>query len=142
MTMKPEPQGSILYDASCGACSRWVSFWTPTLERHGFTVSPLQSPWVPSHTGLPETELLDDVRLLHPDGRLTSGPDVYRYVMRRIWWSYPGYLLSLLPGLRTVFDWAYRTFARHRAAFSATCGLKSRSDAHWPTNPSSRRGHG
>jgi predicted DCC family thiol-disulfide oxidoreductase YuxK len=140
--MKPEPQGSILYDASCGICSRWVSSWTPTLQRHGFAVAPLQSPWVPSHTGLKETQLLDDVRLLRPDGRLTSGPDVYRYVMRRIWWAYPGYLLSLAPGFRQLFDWAYRTFARHRGAFSASYGLESRSDVPGDKNPSSRRSHG
>lgn len=140
--MKPEPQGSILYDASCGICSRWVSSWTPTLQRHGFAVAPLQSPWVPSHPGLKETQLLDDVRLLRPDGRLTSGPDVYRYVLRRIWWAYPGYLLSLAPGFRTVFDWAYSTFARHRGTFSASCGLEAPSETRRPENPSSGRGHG
>jgi predicted DCC family thiol-disulfide oxidoreductase YuxK len=137
-----DPQGSILYDASCGICRRWVSSWTPTLRRYGFTVAPLQDPWVASRTGLTDGELLDDVRLLHPDGRLTSGPDVYRYVLRRIWWAYPGYLLSLTPGVRRLFDWAYRTFARHRGAFSASCGLASPSDVSWSESASSRRSHG
>jgi predicted DCC family thiol-disulfide oxidoreductase YuxK len=137
-----EPRGFVLYDASCGICRRLASAWTPTLQRYGFTVAPLQSPWVPSRTGLAQAELLNEVRLLQPDGRLTSGPDVYRYLMRRIWWAYPGYLLSLAPGFRAVFDWAYRAFARHRATFSARCGLEAAPDAHWSENPSSGRGHG
>jgi hypothetical protein len=112
------------------------------LQRHGFAVAPLQSPWVPSRTGLTDADLLDDVRLLQPDGRLTSGPDVYRYILRRIWWAYPGYLLSLAPGFRQLFDWKYRTFARHRGTFSASCGLESRSDVPCDKNLSSRRSHG
>jgi hypothetical protein len=48
---------------------------------------------------------------------------VYRYVMRRIWWAYPLYLLSMVPGLSRVFDWSYRTFARNRTVISASCDL-------------------
>jgi hypothetical protein len=69
--------------------------------------------------------LLTDLRLLHRDGSLTSGADVYRYVMRRIWWAYPLYLLSVTPGLRKAFDWGYRTFAQHRMRISASCGVPS-----------------
>jgi hypothetical protein len=56
---------------------------------------------------------------------MLSGAEVYRYLMRRIWWAYPFYLLSKLPGLSLLFDWAYRSFARHRMHISATCGLRS-----------------
>jgi hypothetical protein len=86
-------------------------------------VAPLQSSWVPEQTGLPLGTLLTDIRLLHPDGTLTSGPDVYRYVMRRLWWGYPIFLLSNVPGLRKLFDWSYRTFARHRKEISTSCGI-------------------
>lgn len=94
--------GWVLYDGSCGVCARWV------IDR----------------TGLAPQALLEDLRLLHADGRLTSGADVYRFVMRRLWWAYPLYLLSVLPGGRQVFDWGYRTFARHRLRVSAACGLE------------------
>jgi predicted DCC family thiol-disulfide oxidoreductase YuxK len=72
-------------------------------------------------TGLGQDVLLRDIRLLHRDGRIISGSDVYRYVMRRTWWTYPLYLLSVTPGLRSAFDWGYRTFARHRIRISAQC---------------------
>jgi predicted DCC family thiol-disulfide oxidoreductase YuxK len=66
---------------------------------------------------------MQDIRLLHEDGRITSGADVYRYVMRRVWWAYPIFLLSVTPGLRGLFNWCYRTFARHRSQISSKCGL-------------------
>jgi predicted DCC family thiol-disulfide oxidoreductase YuxK len=115
------PAGWVLYDADCGVCSRWVPSWEPTLQRRGLAIAPLQSPWVQERTGLPPADLLSDIRLLQPSGRLLSGPEVYRYMMRRIWWTYPLYLLSNVPGLSQLFDWAYRTFARHRMRISASC---------------------
>ena len=66
---------------------------------------------------------MSDIRLLGVDGSLLSGADVYRHLMRRIWWAYPLFLLSKLPGLSQGFDWAYRTFARHRMRISTSCGL-------------------
>ena len=119
-----EPRvGWVLYDADCGVCSRWTASWTPTLERLGLTIAPLQSPWVSDRTGIALSDLLSDVRLLENNGSLISGADVYRYVLRRIWWAYPLYLLSTAPGLSRAFDWIYRTFARHRMRVSAGCRL-------------------
>lgn len=115
--------GWVLYDADCGVCSRWVPAWAPWLERSGLTIAPLQSSWVPDRTGLTPGDLLSDIRLLELDGTLYSGADVYRYLMRRIWWGYPLYLLSRTPGFRQLFNWAYRTFARHRMRISASCSL-------------------
>lgn len=120
----PTVAGWVLYDGSCGICSRWVPFWATTLRHLGLDVAPLQSAWVLERTGLPLAVLLEDLRLLHADGRLTSGADVYRFVMQRRWWAYPLHLLSVMPGGRPVFDWAYRTFARHRLQVSAVCRLE------------------
>jgi predicted DCC family thiol-disulfide oxidoreductase YuxK len=46
--------------------------------------------------------------------------------MRRIWWAYPIYLLSMLPLLRYLFDGAYRAFADNRYHFSRSCELPVR----------------
>jgi hypothetical protein len=83
----------------------------------------LQAPWVAARLPLPADEILRDLRLLLPDGSWIVGANVYRYVMRRIWWAYPFYLLSIAPIFRAVFDWSYRNFALHRHVFSRTCGL-------------------
>lgn len=115
--------GWVLYDGACGVCSRWVPFWAPTLRHIGLDVAPLQAAWVGERTGLSPDELVLDLRLLHVDGHLTSGADVYRYVMRRRWWARPLHLLSILPVGRQLFDWGYRTFARHRLRVSAVCRI-------------------
>ena len=123
LTSRQPRTGWVLYDGDCGLCSRWARSLGPTLARHGFAIAPLQSPWVQERTGLDLAELLTDLRLLRADGGLVAGANAYRYVMRRIWWAYPLYLLSIVPGIGWVFDWGYRAFARNRMRISATCGL-------------------
>ena len=117
-------KGWVLYDGACGICSRWVPRWGATLARLGLAVAPLQSTWVEERTRLTREDLLTDIRLLQTDGDMISGADVYRYVMRRIWWAYPVYLTSVTPGLSAAFDWGYRTFARHRMRISSSCVLR------------------
>jgi predicted DCC family thiol-disulfide oxidoreductase YuxK len=117
------PIGWILYDQSCGFCRNWVPFWEPALRRRGFAIAALQEEWVRDQLKLPPDEWLNDLRLLLSDGRHLAGAEVYRFAMRRIWWSWPLYLLSILPGGRQLFDYSYRTFARNRHRVSAACGL-------------------
>lgn len=112
--------GWVLYDADCDFCSRWVRRFARTLERRGFRLAPLQADWVREQLRLEDEELLADIRLLLPDGRQVAGADVYRHCMRRIWWAWPLWLLSILPIKRNLFDWAYRTFARNRHCASGS----------------------
>ena len=117
------PAGWVLYDDSCGFCRQWVPYWSGTLSKRGFSIAPLQSAWVQERLNAPGDELLDDLRLLLPEGRQVRGAAAYRYVMRRIWWAYPLYVLSVTPLLSLVFDKAYRSFAVNRHRFSRACGL-------------------
>ena len=75
---------------------------------------------------LPSDVLVTDLRLLLSDGAQLAGADVYRYVMRRLWWTYPFYLLATTPGLRRLFDAAYRAFADNRHRVSAACRIDAR----------------
>jgi predicted DCC family thiol-disulfide oxidoreductase YuxK len=106
--------GWVLYDDACGFCRTWVPRFAATLAKRGFGIAPLQADWVREKLQLSEDELLQDVRLLLPNGDQIAGADVYRYCMRRIWWAGPIWLFAVLPGGRQVFDWSYRTFARNR----------------------------
>jgi predicted DCC family thiol-disulfide oxidoreductase YuxK len=120
----PVPEnGVLLYDDSCGICRHWVLRWSRTLRRNGFEVAPLQSDWVPEKLNIRAGALTEDVRLLLPDGRQIQGADVYRYAMKRIWWAYPVYLLSVTPLLHFLFNGAYRAFADHRHRVSRLCGI-------------------
>ena len=116
-------KGWVLYDGSCGFCSRWVPFWESTLRKRGFHIAPLQSDWVAGNCNLSQEELTSDLRLLLSNGEQLRGAEVYRYLMRRIWWATPVYLLSVLPLLRTLFNAGYRAFADNRYWISRTCHL-------------------
>lgn len=118
--------GWLLYDAPCGFCSRWVPRWSGVLRRRGFHIEALQAPWVAEKLPLPYEELVSDIRLLLTDGSDLQGAEVYRYVMRRIWWAWPIYFLSTLPLLRTIFDGAYRRFADNRYWISRTCHMPAK----------------
>jgi predicted DCC family thiol-disulfide oxidoreductase YuxK len=117
-------RGWVLYDDSCGFCRRWVPFWASTIRHRGYAIAPLQSKWVTERLKLSDDVLIEDLRLLLVDGTQVQGADVYRHVMRRIWWAYPLFLLACTPGLRRLFDLGYRTFAINRFRFSSACGLR------------------
>lgn len=121
--MSAPRRGWVLYDDACGFCRRWVPGWALTLRRHGFDVAPLQAGWVAERLRAAGGDPLADIGLLQPDGGLLRGAAVYRHVLRRIWWAWPLWLLSVAPGLRTVFDRTYRAFADNRHRISAACGL-------------------
>jgi len=118
--------GWVLYDDTCGFCRRWIPFWSTTLRNRGFEIAPLQSVWLIEHLKLSDIKLLEDLRLLLKDGQQIQGANVYRYLMRRIWWAFPFYLLSIAPVTKTLFDRGYRAFANNRYRFSKACGLQHR----------------
>ena len=116
------PIGWVLFDGGCGACSKWVPYWGPTLAKLGIGTRPLQDPWVAERTGMDEESLVSDIRLIFADGRHLVGAEVYRWVMRRLWWAWPIFVLSLVPGFRQLFDASYRAFVRNRLKVSEACG--------------------
>ena len=118
-----EERGWILYDGTCGFCSKWVPFFESTLKRQGLGFAPLQAEWVRERVDMSEEVLLEDLHLFFRSGEVISGPAVYRHVMRRSPWLMTLYLLSIVPGLSHLFDWCYRTFADHRYEVSAACRL-------------------
>jgi len=121
--------GWVLFDGSCGFCRTWVTYWSDTLRKRGFRIAPLQEEWVRERLASPDEEdLLQDLRVLLESGGELRGADAYRYVMRRIWWAYPFYLLSVAPLLRHLFNSAYRAFADNRYHFSRSCDLPPASE--------------
>ena len=125
--METPAKGWVLYDGPCGFCSRWVPRWKGTLARRGFAIDTLQADWVAEKLKLSPEELVTDIRLLLVSGESLKGAEVYRYVMRRIWWAWPLYVLTILPGLRSVFDASYRVFADNRYWISRTCHVPVKS---------------
>lgn len=123
--VSPEGKNWVLYDGDCGFCRWFIGHCQKTLEKYGFYTAPLQEQWVGERFGLSEEVLLRDLRLLLDNGQTHQGADAYRYVMRRIWWAWPLYLITIVPGLRYFVNRAYRVFADNRHRISSTCKLPS-----------------
>ena len=129
-------RGWVLYDGQCGVCRSLVPRWARSLRGRGFAITPLQEPWVVECLrGLGE-DPFRDFRLLLADGRLLTGAEVYRYLLRDRWWTRPLYWLTRLPILSWLFDAAYRRFADNRHRISSSCGLEPPpSTAEGPKGP-------
>ncbi len=133
------PFAWVLYDGACGFCSRSVPFWEGTLRKRGFGIASLQEPWVAERLGVNPEALLDDFRILvAATAEVIEGADAYRFAMRRIWWAWPLWLLSVTPGLRRLFDRGYRTFAVNRYRISRACRLDDRPESPGSSKPSGK----
>lgn len=116
-------KGWVLYDGDCGICTRMAWWFARALERRGYRLVPLQAPWVVARLGLPREKLLEELRVLTPDGVHVGGADAIVYLARRIWWATPLYAASLVPGAMPLLRRGYRWFAGRRHRFSRTCAL-------------------
>ena len=121
--------GWVLYDADCPLCRRWIARFERTLTLRGFDIAPLQSAWVRECFDLPETELFSRMRLLTRDGRDLAGADALAFLAGKIWWAWPVYAISRLPGVLPVLRVAYDCVARLRLTdCSPAGGCKAASD--------------
>jgi len=129
--LKPvAPQiGWILYDGQCGFCFRWVHLWKNVVERRGFALKDLQSASVDGTLEITPENLLDDLLVLLPSGKLETGADAYLFVARQIWWAWPFYALFSLPGFNWILWSGYRWFNRNRYRISRHCPLPQQAPA-------------
>ena len=124
----------LLFDGECPFCRSIVERWRGTLERCGFEIVPLQTEWVRTRLDLPEKELLSEMRVLTPDGRVIGGAAALVHVWAKIWWAWPLWLLALVPGVKWMLGRAYRWVAERRMCLSGACSLHA--------HPTSKRGLG
>lgn len=115
--------GWIFFDASCRFCVAGCRRWGRVLERRGFAWVPLQSPGAAARLGVPEAELLNELRVLPADGPALGGVDAVLALMRRVEWLRPLAWLLGLPGLRPLAAAGYRRLARHRHCLGGRCRL-------------------
>jgi predicted DCC family thiol-disulfide oxidoreductase YuxK len=110
--------GWVLYDSSCGFCSRWVGFWEKVLQRHGFAIEDLQSAFETGRLRVSEEDLLNDIRVVTQDGQFHNGADAYLFVGEKIWWAWPIQATFRLPGFNSLLWLGYRWFNRNRHRIS------------------------
>ncbi len=99
------------------------------LAARGFRLLPLQTPWVREQLGLSGAELLAEMKLLLPDGKVFGGADAVVEISRSYMRAFPLRALAKLPGGVRVMRAVYRWIARNRYC-SGTCGIEQRPHHH------------
>jgi len=125
----PPTTGWVCYDGDCALCLRWLRRVERPLLRRGFGFISLQTPWLKEKLNLSEADLLTEMRLLLPDRRIIGGADAAVTLMRYIWWLWPLWLVSHLPGAMVIVRATYRHIARNRHCATGAC--ETPKHAHW-----------
>jgi predicted DCC family thiol-disulfide oxidoreductase YuxK len=93
------------------------------MVRRGFKFATLQS-------RRERPQVFDEMILELPDGRELGGADAAMEIARRIWWLWPLWLVSRIPGAMMVFRASYRWIAPHRYCLGGRCELKNSATNH------------
>jgi alginate O-acetyltransferase complex protein AlgI len=116
----------VLYDGECPLCTAAVARFAPMLRRHHFDLAPLQMPWTQKRLGLRPGEPLVEMKLLTEGGQIYGGADALAQIARRIWWAWPLFAISLLPGVKSLLCTGYRKIAAHRNCTGDLCKVQQR----------------
>jgi len=115
----------VLYDGDCPVCIRLAGRFERVLGVQDYKLIPLQTPWVRERLGLSEAELLFEMRLLFPDGKFLGGADAMLELIRHIWWAWPVWLISRIPGAMPILRFCYRAFAARRHCLDKVCEINT-----------------
>ena len=89
---------TLCFDGECLFCRSMMHRWRGTLESRGFELVPLQAEWVRRRLNLPETELMKELRVITPDGRVLGGTAGLVHLCGKMWWVWPVWLMARVPG--------------------------------------------
>lgn len=124
---KQPAAGWVCYDGECALCLRWLRRVKRPLLRHGFNFIPLQTASVKAHLNLADNEPLTEMRLLLPEQQVLGGADAAVVLMRYVWWLWPLWLISRVPGAMPLFRFVYRRIAANRHCATGACALPKQS---------------
>ncbi len=123
MTHNNRSFASVFYDADCQFCVNAVRRFERVLARRHFELVPLQVPGASATFGVPDDQLLAEMRLRLRDGRVFGGAAAVVEIARRIWWAWPLWALSRLPGAMRPMHATYRWIARRRNCANGACNI-------------------
>ena len=113
--------GWVFYDGECALCRSWARRSARLLARRGFSLAPLQAPWVRERLRLDAGAPLTKMRLLLTDGRNFGGADAVVEIARRIWWARPIAWLAHVPGMPRLMRNGYAHIAANRHCIGGAC---------------------
>jgi predicted DCC family thiol-disulfide oxidoreductase YuxK len=118
--------GWIFYDGECHLCLAWAKRLRAALSTGQLDLLPLQSPDAMHRLGATGPAPLKVMRLLLADGRNLGGADAIVEIARCIWWAWPLWAMSRLPGAMPVLRAGYRSLAARRHCANGICLMPHR----------------
>lgn len=115
---------AIYYDDECGVCRGMLRRFGRTLARRRFTFVPLQTPGAARLLGVSDEHLLDEMRVRLDDGAVFGGASAVMAIARHIWWAWPLWALSRLPGAMLLLNAGYQWIARNRHCLNGVCEVR------------------
>jgi predicted DCC family thiol-disulfide oxidoreductase YuxK len=115
---------AIYYDDQCRFCRDMLQRFGRTLARRRFTFVPLQSAGAARLLGVADAHLLDEMRVRFDDGTVFGGASAVTAIARRIWWAWPLWALSRVPGAMPLLAAGYRWIGRNRYCLRGTCEVQ------------------
>ena len=103
--------GVVLYDAECRFCTIWARRGERWLGKHGFRFVPLSEP-------------SDEMKLVTGDGETIGGARAVVYLARQIWWAWPLWAVSRIPGAMHLLERGYRWTAAGWCCSAGTHGRR------------------
>src|ERR1017187_2041804 len=100
--------GYVYYDAECRFCTTWARRGERWLGKHGFRVAPLPEP-------------ADEMKLVTHGGEMIGGARAVVYLARQVWWAWPLWAVSRVPGVMRLLESGYRAFAARRYCLRGAC---------------------
>lgn len=123
MTENTRSIDALYYDADCAFCVGVLRPFERILARRRIVFVPLQTPGAAATLGVRDEHLLDEMRLRLPDGRVFGGAAAVAELARRIWWAWPFWALTRLPGAMPPLRAIYRWIARRRGCAAGACEI-------------------
>jgi predicted DCC family thiol-disulfide oxidoreductase YuxK len=121
MKDRDRSRAGVFYDADCAFCVTAARRFERVLARRRVELVPLQTPDAGARLGVRDDRLLDEMRLRLPNGTVLGGADAVAEIARRIWWAWPLWTLSRVPGAMRPMRATYRWVARHRSCTNGAC---------------------
>jgi ligand-binding SRPBCC domain-containing protein/predicted DCC family thiol-disulfide oxidoreductase YuxK len=119
----------LLYDGACPFCMAEVRFLERRNRNGALALEDISAPGFDAERyGLRQKTVEGKIHAILPDGSVVTGMEVFRRIYAAVGL---GWLLAPTgwPGLRRVFDWGYRWFARHRVRLGNLFGRPACTEA-------------
>ncbi len=111
---------TLIYDAECAFCQRWVARLKRLDRRSETRLLPLQDEQAVGLSGRTRDQLEAAIHLIRPDGSVFDGADAAHELLSLIWWGWLPRTVLRVPGAMPLARRLYRWVAARRRGFG--CG--------------------